>query len=140
MKYQSIVASFILAIYFFPAAAKNQESFSTQSRERIKCDTILPILSQMDVNSFVNKPIDSFLAKIPSGYLRLKIQSPGNPKYAEVLSVLYPGKVFIYIYVYEFTHMNPRSETFTWDMTLFRKEKISRIEIYNGVECIKGCP
>ncbi|MBL7702419.1 MAG: hypothetical protein JNM14_09220 [Ferruginibacter sp.] len=103
-------------------------------------DTTLTYLVSLNLEYYKNKPVDSFIAVIPTNYLNMRIASPGNPKYAEVLSILYANKVFAWIYVYNFQFMNPRSETMTWDMNLFRKENIHHIEIWKAVDCYKGCP
>lgn len=60
-------------------------------------------------------------------------------KYADRLTVCYPNNIFIEIFVGHFQHLTQRSETGTWDMTLFRKENVDHIEIWNNVECINGC-
>ena len=103
-------------------------------------DTTLTYLANLNLNNFKNKPVDSFIAVIPGNYIRMRIASPGNPKYAEVLSVLYADKVYAWIYVYDFQFMNPRSETSRWDISLFKKEKIHHIEIWKAVTCYNGCP
>ena len=103
-------------------------------------DTTLSFLSSLNLNTYKNKPIDSFLIKIPSNYLEMKIMSADNPKYARILAVKYADKVFLYIYAHNFHFMNPRSETFTWNMALFRKEDVEHIEVWKAVDCYNGCP
>ena len=103
-------------------------------------DTTLVFLSNLNLSLYRYKPIDSFLTKIPGGILEMRIASPGNPKYAEVLSIRYPDNVYLGIYVYNFQFMNPRSESRTWDMTLFKKENIHHIEVWKREYCYNGCP
>lgn len=103
-------------------------------------DTTLTYLSSLNLEIHKNKPIDSFIPKLPGGYIEMKVMATHNPKLVNVLSVLYPNRVFVWVYVYKFEHMNPRSETFTWDMTLFRKEKVHHIEVWSAVDCYNGCP
>ena len=103
-------------------------------------DTTLTYLSSLDLSVYQNRPVDSFLTKIPNTYTSTKIFSVGNPKYADVLSVSYPNKIFAWVYVYDFIYMNPRSETFSWDISLFKKEKVDHIEIWKDVDCYNGCP
>ena len=130
----------LIAIISFGFTAKSASKIKDVDSNRVVItDSIPAILAALNVDTFKTKPIDSFLTKIPTGYLSMRIFAHGNPKYAETLAVIYPNKVFIEIYVYDFQHMDPRSETFTWDMDLFRKEKIHHIVIYNGVTCINGC-
>ena len=103
-------------------------------------DTTLNYLWSINLDNYKNKPVDTFLAKIPNGYLNFRILSPGNPKIAQVLSIEYTDDVYAWIYVYNFQFMNPRSETMTWDMSLFRKENVDHIEVWKGVDCYNGCP
>ena len=103
-------------------------------------DTTLAYLSTLNVTFYVDKPIDTFLLKIPTNYINMKVMSSDNPKYARILSVLYADKVTLYIYAHNFRFINPRSETFTWDITLFRKEDIEHIEVWKNVDCYNGCP
>ncbi|MBK8611491.1 MAG: hypothetical protein IPL84_16520 [Chitinophagaceae bacterium] len=103
-------------------------------------DTALTYLSALNLNLYKNKPIDTFLLKVPSNYVSMKIISSDNPKYARILTVLYADKVTFYIYAHNFHYMNPRSETFTWDMALFRKEDVHHIEVWKAVDCYNGCP
>ena len=103
-------------------------------------DTTLAYLSSLNLNTYINKPIDTFLLKIPVNFINMKVMSSDNPKYARILSVLYANKVTLYIYAHNFHFINPRSETFTWDMTLFRKEDVHHIEVWRAVNCFKGCP
>jgi hypothetical protein len=103
-------------------------------------DTTLTYLSGLNLLPHNNKPIDSFLLELPINYLSMKIMSKDNPKYARILAVTYSDKVTVYIYAHNFRHMNPRSETFTWNMTLFKKEDIHHIEVWKAVDCYNGCP
>jgi hypothetical protein len=103
-------------------------------------DTTLTYLSSLNLEIYKNKPIDSFLVKIPANYSQLKVMSADNPKYARILGVKYTNGVFIYIYAHNFRFINPRSETFSWDLNLFRKEDVLRIEVWKQVDCYNGCP
>lgn len=103
-------------------------------------DTTLTYLSSLNLDFYKTKPVDTFLTKLPAGYIEMKILATHNPKIANVLSVLYPNKIFVWIYVYKFQFMNPRSETFIWDMILFKKENVHHIEVWKSVDCYNGCP
>ena len=103
-------------------------------------DTTLNYLSSINLDLYKNKPIDSFLAIIPSNYIGMKVYGHHIAKYADVLAVKYSDKVTIYIHVRQFQFINPRSETMSWDINLFRKENIHHIEIWKAVDCYNGCP
>ena len=130
----------LIAIISFRFTAKSASQIKDVDSNRVVItDTILTTLSALNIDTFNSKPVDSFLAKIPLGYSRIKLYGGDNPKIARKLIVSYPNDVFIKIIVDNFQFMNPKSETRTWDLTLFRKENISYIEIYNDVTCINGC-
>ncbi len=123
------------------------------SANNIKCsvDTLptlelITYLQQMDINIFYGKPVDSFLLSIPANFYNLKVYGGSNSQgalfRANYLSVSFvhnidgPG---VNIYVREYTHMNRYSPTATWDVNLFRQEKIYKIEVYKDQNtCING--
>jgi hypothetical protein len=102
-------------------------------------DTTLAYLRSLNLELDKNKSVDSFITKLPTGFIEMKVLATHNPKIANVLSILYPNKVFVWIYVYKFQFMNPRSNNFTWDMILFRKEKVHHIEVWKSIDCYNGC-
>jgi hypothetical protein len=103
-------------------------------------DSTLTFLASLNLSTYKDNPVDSFLTKVPGGYIEMKVLASHNPKIANVLSVLYPNKIYVWVYVYKFQFMNPRSETFTWNMILFRKENVHHIEVWKNVDCYNGCP
>ena len=103
-------------------------------------DSTLNYLASLNLNPYKNNPVDSFLTKVPAGYIEMKVLASHNPKIVNVLSILYSNKVYVWVYVYKFQFMNPRSETFTWDMALFKKENVHHIEVWKNVDCYNGCP
>jgi len=104
-------------------------------------DSLTTYLTFLDLNAFVGTPVDSFIAKLPTNYSRMKLFGGDFPKIATRLIISYlPKNISISIYVHDFKYMNPRSETMTWDAALFRKENIDHIEIFKGSDCINGCP
>jgi hypothetical protein len=95
-------------------------------------DTTLAYLMTLNLEHYKAKPVDSLLSVLPGNFTQRKIHGTGNLKIANVLSVRYSGNIRVLIFVTEFTHMNPRSETLQWNINLFRQEKIDCIEIWNG--------
>jgi hypothetical protein len=100
----------------------------------------------MNVESYYGKPVDSFLAAVPANLYNLKVyggyDSQGALFMASKMPVYFtsdgagPSAI---IYVREFTHMNRYSSTFSWDVNLFRKEKIYKIDVYKDQNtCING--
>ncbi len=102
-------------------------------------DTTLTYLMALNIESYKNRPVDSFLLVLPANYLIKKVYGRGRPKYADVLIVTYPNGVAVHVVVRRFTHMNQRSNTLQWDINLFKLENIDHIEIHAGPVCVKGC-
>lgn len=93
-------------------------------------DTTLTYLLSLNLDYYKNKPVDTLLASLPSNYTNRIIHGMGNLKVAKVLSVRYTGNIRVLIFVKDFTHLNPRSETLQWDINLFKEENIDCIEIW----------
>ena len=119
---------------------------------RFKTDTIptaelTNFLQQMNIPSFYGKPVDSFLLAIPANQYNLKIYPTAYSKggscraqslVADFVPVSGTGPGVI-IYVNEFSFMNSFSPSCSWDISLFRKEKIYKIEVWkNQNVCING--
>jgi hypothetical protein len=102
-------------------------------------DTLVPFFSGLSLPYYSGKPVDTFLMKIPVNYAEMKIGPGDQLKKAHFLYIRYSIGVSVAIYVKEFNFMNPNPPASNWNITLFRKESIDRIEIYNGVNCINGC-
>lgn len=131
--------STVLIMSFFTGKGLPQKHQCSDNKIDKITDTVPTYLASLNLQNFIGKPIDSFIAKIPASYTSMKVYGGHNPKVASQLSVSYPNGVEICIYARNFQFINPRSETLTWDITLFRKEKLSKVIIYNGTECINGC-
>lgn len=107
--------------------------------EAFPTDTVPTYLGSLNLEAFKGKPVDTILAKIPAGYISMNIYGGDNPKRAAKLLVVYANHVVAEIHVRKFHFMNPWSDTMSWDMALFKKEKVYRIIIYSGSDCINGC-
>ena len=101
-------------------------------------DTTLNQLLSINEADFINKPLDSIIAILPTGYTRIKIYGIRNT--ARMLSVRYPNKVWIELEVRQFAYMNPVDTNRVWDITLMRKENLYKRAIYKGKNCYAGCP
>ena len=104
---------------------------------------LITFLQQINVQSFYGKPVDSFLLAVPAIPYQMKIYGGSNSQgalfRASYLWYVYSGGPVIRIHVREYTHMNRYSPTATWDVNLFRQEKIYRIDIYKDQNsCING--
>ncbi len=105
----------------------------------LKQDTLVQYLSSLNLLQFMGNPIDSFLARIPLNYDTIRILPGDQMKKAHMLYLKYSNGVTIEIYVKHFRNMNPDPPISNWNITLFRKEELDHIEIYQGVTCLNGC-
>lgn len=134
MKYKLLVAFTLYSVY------TNATNNTTYKKENLLIpivvsnyqDTTLSYLMTLDFSYYKNKTVDTFLSVLPANYVSRSIHGMRNLKYARVLSVKYTGNIRVLIFVDNFTHMNPRSETLQWDLNLFKQENIGCIEIWNG--------
>jgi hypothetical protein len=107
-------------------------------------DTIIQILTNMNLDYYHGKPVDTLLAHLPVGIIDMKIRGWHNLRRADVLYVSYPNNVFLAIFVNKFKFMNPNGAgnnppSLNWDLVLFKKEDISYIIAFNGTQCLNGC-
>ena len=140
-----LLVSFIL---FWLTATINAANTAQLSTTRFRTDTIpsaeLTIfLQQMNIPGFYGKPVDSFLVAVDAIPYEMKIYGGHESREAMLnasyLWYSYSGGQIIRILVRDFSHMNRHSTTGTWDISLFRKEKIYKIEVWkNQNVCING--
>jgi hypothetical protein len=102
-------------------------------------DTTLDYLLSLNLVSYQNHPVDSFLSILPSNFVRRKIVGGGRPRYADALLISYPNNITVHIIVRQFNHMNPRSNTLQWDINIFKLENLDHVEVHNGPNCVAGC-
>ena len=93
----------------------------------------------INLNQYYNKPVDSFLAHLPAGYILSPLLPLDNLKCRGQIRAKYGNNIEFYIFVKNFQYMTPCSFTGTWDVTLFRKENIGWIELFKMGDCLKGC-
>lgn len=110
----------------------SKEGFSQSS------DPNLNDLVNINKSLFINKPLDSIISILPSGYIEMKVI--GIRKTARNLRVMYPNRVWIDLHVRQFTHMNPVDPNRTWNVSQMRQETLHSVSVYKGVECYEGCP
>lgn len=117
---------------------------ASSGRHFLSDDSIIVRMASLDLTAFNSKPVDSLIAKIPSGYTSMKICGGSRTDIAGMLLIEYPNDVFIQVHVWEFTHMNPENPNKlppaqAWSVALFKKEKVGYIKAFNGSDCINGC-
>jgi hypothetical protein len=142
-----IITALILCLGINYAEAKENKFHSHLSIvDTLPTTQLISFLEQMDVDSYYGRAVDSFLLAIPSNLFNLKVYGGDNSQGA-----LFRAKCLVVdftpnstgpraiIHVRQYTYLNRYSPTATWDVNLFRKEKIYKIEIYkNQTTCING--
>src|SRR4030095_4609586 len=101
-------------------------------------DSTLNHLLAVNESSFRNKPLDSIIAILPTGYSQMKVS--GWRKTARYLTVSYPNKVWLELHVRTFDYMNPIDPNHIWDINLMTKESLHHISISKEGACYYGCP
>lgn len=102
-------------------------------------DSTVNALLAVNETFYINKPLDSIIAVLPSGYIEMKIVSGGHRYTARKLRLRYANEVWIELHVREFTNMNPVDTNRTWNITLMRKEKLYKTAIYKHNSCYRNC-
>ncbi|MDB5196477.1 MAG: hypothetical protein JWP88_848 [Flaviaesturariibacter sp.] len=108
---------------------------SAQSQSSPQMDSVL----SLPLSSFIGKPVDSLLIKLPSAPTYKKIHSGGRPFHAQRLVMLYNDSTVVNIIVENFNFMDRFDQNSVWDLTLFRKESIAWILISKWNDCVYGC-
>jgi len=126
------------------SAADNSTGHLSSGHTFFTDSILIAQLTSLNLASYQNKPVDSLLAHLPAGYTTMKIGGWRSQRLAEVLYVIYPGKVSVGIHVRNFQFMNPKlantsNPTQNWDINLFRKESITFTIIFKDSLCINGC-
>lgn len=101
-------------------------------------DSLVNKILAIDESQYVNKPLDSIIAVLPPGYIRLKIYSLGHNT-ARCLNVLYPNRVWVDLHVREYTNMNPVDPNRVWNITLMRREKLYKMVVRKHNDCYRNC-
>ena len=93
------------------------------------------------LSSYVGQPVDTLLHHLPTTDSTLTIRAADNPNIAKKLFVTYQNWYSVVIFVDSFHYMNPidTSVPHQWNIILFKKETITRIQVYRGNSCPYGC-
>ena len=115
---------------------------SCAERTTFVCDTNIHILDSimgLNLSEFIGLPVDSLLNKLPVSAHTIKFGSADNPRIVSRLIISYDNWYWVQIVVRKFQYMSPISPNRTWDINLFKKEKISWIFVNRGNTCVFGC-
>ena len=108
-----------------------------------KAQTIQSQLTSLDLPALINKPIDSLIAVIPTGYTEIIVTSGCNVFLAGGVVISYPNnfcidiaaKDFQFVTQHNVNHLQP---SVAWPVALMRQEKIGSIRIYKNWDIIKS--
>lgn len=116
--------------------------FSLASTKAISqtTDELVNQIIAADNSSYIGKPLDSLINALPPGITQMKIIADGRSKAtARKLRIYYPNKIWIDLFVKEFTYMDPVDPNRVWDISLMRKEKLFITVIYKHTRCYINC-
>ena len=137
----------LICILSIPSSASSiNMKMGNDNVDTLPIPQLITFLQQMNIESYYGKPVDSFLLAIPANLYSLKVYGGSNSQgahfRASYLAVYFTSNIYgpaVNIYVREFTHMNRYHPTANWDVSLFRKEKIYKIDVYKDQNtCING--
>lgn len=100
-------------------------------------DSNLTSLLAINESAFINKPLDSIISALPSGYQKMVIY--GTRRTARKLTIKYPNEVWIELHVRQFSHMNPVDQNKVWNTSQMRQENLFRTVIYQNNRCYRNC-
>ena len=99
-------------------------------------------ISSINLPFYYNKPINIFLADLADAYpgcILSSIYANDNLRMGTRVNVYYSNHMGFVLIVKNFQYMNSFSPTGNFDINLFRKENIHRIELWNVEDCVHGC-
>jgi len=124
---------FIFCISFFI-------NFYVSSAQKLDSLMLDSLLRNFPLINFINKPIDTLLAHLPTGFdTTFIIGSNGNTNRGASLQINYPPNnaywIDIFITNAQYITVNKQLSTppeVAWPLNLLRKEKIGLIRVYTG--------
>ena len=108
--------------------------------ENAKGQNLDSLLRNFPISSYLNKPIDTLIANLPSGYdTNFEIGSNGNINRGASMQINYPPENLFWVHIFitdaQYITINKDINTrpeIAWPLKLLRKEKIGSITIYTG--------
>lgn len=146
MKKCSLTVISLCFFFIYAQASEKKLYIDNYGLDTLPTSQLVTFLQQMNIESYYGKPVDSFLLAVPANQYNLRVyggyDSQGSLFRASKMPVYFTpdgAGPCVIIYVREYTHMDRYSPTATWDVNLFRKEKIYKIDVYKDQNtCING--
>lgn len=112
----------------------------TQSKTTHEKDSLVGVLSKMDLEQFEKKKTNYFISRIPSNY-QVEIITSNNFNYPYTAILKFPDRPYVEIrLLYEkLKHTNPNSISMRKVARQLKKETIQKLEIYDEYLCVNGC-
>jgi hypothetical protein len=140
-KFILIISSFCFLSFYVSAKTYIQQIPASIS-DTLPTGELIQFLKQININSYYGKPVDTFMSAVPAIPYELKVYGGDHSRdalfQASYLRYTYSGGLVIRIHVREYKNMKRYSSSATWDVNLFRKERIYKIEVYSDHDCING--
>jgi hypothetical protein len=140
MKTVLIFCLILFTTYYLKAESL---TFNKLNAKQITDTSSYPIanLSGLNWSYYLNKPINTLLFDLNGvfpGYIIGRIYGT-RLRLASKLNIYYGNGIGVILTVNDFQHLNQYSESSSWDISLFRQENISKIELWDQATCIMGC-
>lgn len=121
----------ISLLYFTPGSTKAEEYSPIYTNIVDTPGITLQQLQSLDLTTFYNLTVETLISHLPPGYNVTGVWGFISGT-ASHINIVYPCNVTLSIFVKEFTHMlNYNERGATWDISLFRKEKIFMLELFD---------
>jgi len=93
-------------------------------------DSVYLQLSQLNLTNYVNKPVDSIISLLPSGYVSRFV---GHLKSYKVryYHIQYAGGTELLIFVKNYQYMNPYDPNRIWNFEQYRHEAIWYLRLWH---------
>ncbi len=118
---KKIIYLIFIAAFLFNGKAISQTNASVY-------DTICKI----DFSYYMNKPVDSFLRILPTGYYPLQLFGHLKNNRIYFLGFDYPDGTEVIIKVKKYRFMNPTDPNRIWDIDMYKKEDVFFINVISN--------
>lgn len=110
---------------------KRYRTLQIEQRAIAQCDPTYDSIARLNLDHYVNLPVDSFLRLIPASYNDIGFIRNTRGYRTRGLSIRYPSGMNIVINPLKYKFMNPVDPGKVWNLDLFKKERAGSIIVHH---------